>query len=264
MMKQLLIALILSTLLAALAFRRRALTGPGLALAWVCALVITYCGGVPAFLALAATFVFTIAAGKLSRGVRETVEKRIHAHRGPRNILQVFCNVFVGALMLLLRRLTKNDAYLWAYAGAMAASLSDSLASELGVLSKAPPRDILSGKVMEKGLSGAVSPLGLCCSLLGALLIAAVCAPFWGGWAMLLSVTVAGFLAALADSVLGSCAQSKYRCTVCGTLMEKPVCCFRPAQLERGFAYMTNDAVNLLNNLVGALAALGAYALFTA
>ena len=262
-MHPILLSLILSTLLAALALWRKALTLLGLALAWVCALVITYCGGAVGFAALAATFVFTILAGKLSRRVRETVEKRIHAHRGPRNILQVFCNVFVGALMLLLRRLSGNDGFLWAYAGAMAASLSDSLASELGVLSRRQPRDILSGRIAEKGLSGAVSPLGLLCSALGALLIAALCAPFWGSWGMLLSVTAAGFLAALADSVLGSCAQAKYRCTVCGTLMEKPVCCSRPARLERGFAYMTNDAVNFLNNLVGALIALGAHALFS-
>jgi len=258
-MNPIVLSLILSTLLAILALWRRALTGPGLALAWVCSLVITYCGGVPCFLALAATFICTVAAGKLSRGVRETVEKRIHARRGPRNILQIFCNVFVGTLMLLLRKTSGNDAFLWAYAGAMAASLSDSLASELGVLSHAPPRDILTGKVLEKGLSGAVSPLGLLCSVLGALIVAAVCAAFRGDLFMLLSVTAAGFFAALLDSVLGSCAQSKYRCTVCGTLMEKPVCCSRPARLERGLAYMTNDAVNLLNNVAGAAAALGAY-----
>ena len=258
-MNPILTSFILATLLAALALWRKALTLPGLALAWVCALVITYCGGAVGFAALAATFVFTIAAGKLSRDVRERVEKRIHAHRGPRNILQIFCNVFLGALMLLLRQTSKNDCFLWAYAGAMAASLSDSLASELGVLSRRPPRDILSGKIAEKGLSGAVSPLGLLCSLLGSVIIAAVCAPFWGGWGMFLSVAAAGFLAALFDSVLGSCAQAKYRCTVCGTLMEKPVCCYRPARLVKGFAYMTNDAVNLLNNAFGALVALGCY-----
>ena len=48
---------------------------------------------------------------------------------------------------------------------------------------------------------------------------------------------------------------------VCGVLTEKPAHCGVPGTAERGVRWMTNDAVNLCNNLLGALAALGLYAL---
>ena len=262
-LKQILLSLAAAAALAGLAAWRRALTKAGLLLAALLAVVIGVCGGVSGFLALAATFIFTIAAGKISGARRERVEKQLHAKTGARDAVQVFCNVFTGALALLLWRLTAYRGFLWAYGGAMAASLADSMASELGVLSKRSPRDILTLRPVQAGLSGGVTPLGFGMSLLGAALLALVLAlPKDGpGFGSFLDVTAAGFFAALCDSALGSGVQVKYRCAVCGVLTEKPAHCGVPGTAERGVRWMTNDAVNLCNNLLGALAALGLYAL---
>ncbi len=251
-------ALIPPALLAALAWWRKALTPSGLALAWALAVVICLCGGLGAFWVLAAVFVFTIAAGKLSKRIREPIEALLHAKGGRRDAVQIFCNVFTGAGMLLLRTLTGRDGFLWAYGGAMAASLADSMASELGVLSRRPPRDILTLRVAEKGLSGAVSCLGLAASALGAAIAAALCFAAWGGEqgaGLFFAVLCAGFLAALADSVLGAALQAKYRCPVCRRLTERRNHCDVQGTLERGLALITNDTVNLCNNLIGALSA---------
>lgn len=249
--------------LAGVALWKKALTPGGLALATCLALVICFCGGVSGYLALAATFVFTVAAGKLSGAKRERVEKKLHAKTGPRDAAQIFCNVFVGTVCLALWRFTGCRGLLWAYGGAMAASLADSMASELGVLSKRPPRDILTLKPVAAGLSGGVTALGFGMSALGAALVALVYAlPADGpGFAAFLDVTAAGVFAAVCDSALGSGVQVKYRCGVCGALTEKPVHCGVPGAAERGVRWMTNDAVNLCNNLLGALAALALYAL---
>ena len=242
-------------LLAGLAAWRRALTPGGLALAGVLAVVIRLCGGMPAFWVLAAVFVFTILSGRVSRRVREPIEARLHAKTGRRDAVQIFCNVFTGALALVLWRGTGFPCFLWAYGGAMAASLADSMASELGVLSCRPPRDILTLRPAERGLSGAVSPLGLGASGLGAAIVAALCALAWGrqeGPDLFPGVLGAGFLAALGDSALGSGVQAKYRCAVCGSMTERSAHCGRPAPLVGGKPWMTNDAVNLCNNLLGA------------
>ena len=261
--KQLLLALALSGALAGLAAWRKALTPGGLALAGALALVICFCGGLAGYLALAATFVFTIAAGKLSGARRERVEKRLHAKIGRRDAVQIFCNVFTGAAMLMLWRVTAYRGFLWAYGGAMAASLADSMASELGVLSRRAPRDILTWKPVQAGLSGGVTALGFAMSALGAALVALCFSlPADGpGFACFLDVTAAGFFAAVCDSALGSGVQVKYRCGVCGALTEKPVHCSVPGAPERGVRWMTNDTVNFCNNLLGALAALGLFAL---
>ena len=62
---RLLLTLLAASALAGLALWRKALTRGGLILAWALALVICFCGGLSGYLALVATFVFTIAAGKL-------------------------------------------------------------------------------------------------------------------------------------------------------------------------------------------------------
>lgn len=249
-----------STLLAVFALWKKALTVPAAILAWALALLITACGWLNAFWVLAAVFLCTLLAGKLSGAAGKAVGEKLHAKTGKRDAVQVLCNVAVGAAMMLLFDRTKQRCFLWAYGGAMAASLADSMASELGVRSTRPPRDILSWKPVEPGISGGVTLLGLGASALGALIIAGLSLRLRGAAPSILpDVAAAGFFAALCDSVLGSAVQAKYRCGVCGALTEKRCHCGVPGRVERGLPWVGNDAVNLLNNLIGALGALGLY-----
>lgn len=248
------------TILALTALCKKALRGTAVLLAWFFAVIITLCGGLWAFAALAATFVFTMLAGKLSGKTGHRISAKLHAKAGRRDAVQIFCNVFVGTLMLLLFALTGQRAFLWAYGGAMAASLADSMASELGVLSKKAPVDILSRKPVEPGMSGGVTLTGLAASLLGAIIIAAFCAPITGcGLSLIPDVAAAGFFAAVCDSIFGSAFQVKYRCPVCAALTEKKVHCDTQGQPERGNPCITNDTINFINNILGALAALFLY-----
>ncbi len=251
-MNDLILALVLSTLLAAVAGVQKALTTKGILLAWVSAVVITYCGGVAAFAVLAATFLFTVAAGALGKNHRE-FEKQIHAKTGTRDALQVFCNVGLGAVLLLVGWLLEDARFSLAYAAVMAASLADSLASELGILSKAAPVDICTLKRTQRGLSGGVSLLGLGSSFLGAALIAVVYS-LARGWSGFWFITLCGFAGALVDSICGSLLQVKYRCQTCGLITERVQHCLQPTVRVKGFSKITNDAVNLICNIfVGVL-----------
>lgn len=257
-----LLLLLPPTALAALALWKKALTPAALILAWVLAAAVTLAGGLAGFAVLAAVFLCTVAAGKLSQSRRGDLERRLHAKSGRRDAVQILCNVLVGALTMLLYARTRRAVFLWAYGGAMAASLADSLASELGVLSRRRPRDVLSLRFTEPGLSGGVTLSGLAASALGALIVAALCLLFPAAELSLLpDAAAAGFFAAFCDSVLGSAFQAKYRCPVCGALTEKPRHCGVSGQLERGFGFVTNDIVNLANNVLGALAAAALYLL---
>lgn len=253
---QILFSIALATLLSAVALWKNALTRRGLILAWALCVVIVFCGGLSCYLALASTFLFTVLAGKISGSIGREVGQALHRKTGRRDGVQVFCNVAIGSLMLALRSVTGLELFLWAFGGAMAASLGDSMASELGVLSPSAPRDICTMKPVEKGLSGGVTVLGLVCSALGAAVVAAICS--FGrsrGVAMFSAITAAGFIAALADSLMGSLAQAKYCCPVCGAVTEKPVHCGAEGNVIKGFAFINNDVVNFLNNCIGALAA---------
>lgn len=250
------LSLILSTLLAAIAIWRKAVTIPGTVLAWCLCVVLCYFGGLTDYFALAATFIFTIIAGRLSGKTRERAEKKLHAKSGSRDSAQVFCNVGTAAVMAAVYGLTRRDDFLCASGAALAASLADSLASELGILSKTPPRDICTLKKVQPGISGGVSALGLAMSALGAAMIGAICLGYGKGVVFSAVITLCGFVAALMDSALGSAVQAKYRCGICGALTEKKIHCGQPGTLEKGLGFINNDMVNFLNNVSAAILAL--------
>lgn len=254
-MNDLPLALLLSTALAALAVWRRALTLSATVLAWAFSVCITYIGGVPAFLALASTFSFTMLAGKLFPNARKRAEE-INHKSGRRDAVQIICNVFIGTVCLLIYALTENEAFFIAYGAALAASLADSMASEIGVLSKKKPVDICTLAHVPAGLSGGVTALGLFSSLLGAAIVSAVFTLTAGAGAPAFAViTAAGFLAALFDSVLGSLFQVKYRCAVCGKVTEKPLHCGQKSEITGGVRWFSNDLVNFCNNVFSAVLA---------
>jgi uncharacterized membrane protein len=83
--------------------------------------------------------------------------------------------------------------------------------------------------------------------------------------AVMLPVFVGGFGGALADSLLGATLQDRRWCATCARECETPVHdCGTATQRRRGFAWMTNDAVNLLATAVGAALAAASAPLFAA
>ena len=248
-------ALLLSTGLAALALWRGALTQDGTALAWLLCLAVTALGGGTAIAVLAVTLLATAAADRFA-GER-TDPTGVRRKSGSRDAARVACNVGVASGSMALFGLTGNAAFLCGFGGAMAESLADSLASKLGPLSKRPPRDICTGLPVPPGLSGGVSPLGTYAELIGAAIVAAVCAVGWHNTALLPAVLASGFLGAVFDSVLGSRAQVKYRCAVCGNATERKTHCAAATIRVSGRTWVTNDAVNLMSNLFAAMLAVG-------
>lgn len=154
-------------------------------------------------------------------------------NRGRRTAGQVLANAGVAGLLGLLAWQWPPSAPLahLMLAGSFAAATADTLASELGNVYGRRYYNILTLRPDTRGLNGVVSLEGTACGLAGTAGLAAVyCLGFgWGpafGWLL-----VAGTAGNLADSVLG-------------------------ATLERR-GYLSNNAVNFLNTLTGALVAGG-------
>jgi uncharacterized membrane protein len=154
-----------------------------------------------------------------------------------------------------------------AFVGASATLAADRWATLLGMLSKQPPRSLITRRRVAAGTPGAASLLGSVAALNAAWLVGLV-AMFLlaaqaalednGAWSrglrwLPLCGALGGLAGSLVDSFLGATAQALYYCEACDAYSETPVHeCGRRAAPVRGWPWLTNDGVNLASTVVGA------------
>jgi uncharacterized protein (TIGR00297 family) len=191
---------------------------------------------------------------KLSQNTVNTEDKK------GRNAGQVFANGGVGILAAAGYLWTQDAVWYIIFAGAMATAAADTWASEIGVLSKKKPFHLKEWRYTEPGLSGAVSVLGIMAAISGALFISIsfhLLNPF--SVLLVFILMTAGFLGNLADSFIGAWFEQRYRCEVCKWETEAAIHCDRKTVRIFGLPWVTNDLVNFISTLIGALLAGGLY-----
>lgn len=134
---------------------------------------------------------------------------------------------------------------------ALAEQFSDSMASDIGSITKKKNIDIITLKPVEKGLSGGVSLLGTLCACIGAFGILLI--PY--AFSMLrtgeyVTLALLAFAGAMIDSVLGSLLQALYLCPECGEKTELPEHCNRKTTHIKGLRIIDNVSVNLISGLI--------------
>ncbi|WP_213526696.1 DUF92 domain-containing protein [Paenibacillus sp. J31TS4] len=248
-------------LVAGAAYWKRSLSLSGAAAAILMGTVYYGAGNVFWFGTLLLFFISSSLLSKLGKRRKADLELS-YAKTGRRDAGQVFANGGIGMLLVLLHAAYPAEAWALLFLGVMATVTADTWATELGSLSRRPPRSVLTGKRLPPGTSGGVSWLGSAAAAAGGLLIGA------GGWLLAqgagleadgLAYSAAGLVGGLsgafADSFLGVTVQRMNRCRVCGRLVEVGEHCGQPASRAGGFAWMSNDLVNLSSSLIGGAAA---------
>lgn len=203
----------------------------------------------------AVLFAFFIPSTLLSRAGRQAKRRLVDTGKhGARDARQVLANGGIAAVCAVLAAASRQPALAAAFAGAFAAASADTWGTEIGTLAKAAPRSILTLRRIPAGLSGGVTPLGTLAEVAGAFTVAIVA---WkAGVAGVLAIGAGGCAGALADSLLGACAQQLRYCRTCERPCETdPHVCGAPTVRIRGWEWMTNDAVNALATLTGAATA---------
>lgn len=164
-----------------------------------------------------------------------SVLTRVHAgrkshpeHRRGRSADQVLANGSVAALFAIWHGVSSSVWIATAFAGAIAAATADTWATEIGLLSKSPPRLVMTKRVVSPGTSGGVTWLGTIGGVAGSALIAGagmawLDTPLAGVW-------LAGFLGMALDSIMGEL-------------------------LERKLHVLDNNGVNLIATTAGAVLA---------
>jgi len=261
----------LSLVIGLLGYKRGALSGSGVAGALITGTLMFGLGGWEWGTCLIVFFVSSSAFSFYrAREKQALAEKFAKGHR--RDLGQALANGGLAALLAVLSQLFPpsqggyGGVWFLACAGAMAAVNADTWATELGVLSRRPPRLITTNRPVEVGTSGGVTWLGIVASLGGALLIGLFgglgLAVLRQGWAqaatVLVAATVGGVAGSLCDSLLGATVQAIYWCGACGKETERRVHrCGAETRLQRGWHWLDNDLVNLVASAVGALVAAG-------
>ncbi|WP_018133401.1 DUF92 domain-containing protein [Effusibacillus pohliae] len=260
-----------STLIAGIAYRKRSLSLSGVLSAIAVGTTLYWLGSLAWFGTLIAFFISSSLLTKWKQKAKETAESG-YEKSGRRDAGQVLANGGIGVLLCLFNSLFPHPVWWNAFVGVMASVNADTWATEIGGLSQAVPRSILTGKKVPPGTSGGVSPLGLAATAAGGLFIGGSAwlllqlVPSQIGsriptgsavdWFHLLLIGgIAGTFGSLTDSLLGARWQVMYQCGCCGKEVERRMHCGHPTLHVRGFRNLNNDMVNFLSSIAGALVA---------
>lgn len=239
-----LIAAGLNSLLLAIAWLapKKLLTPAGYLHAWVLGVVIWGCLGWQGYTVVMVYFLVGSGVTRIGQAKKEAAgiaEKRSGA-RGPENVWGSAATATLCALGIALLQLNPSDqSSLWVallvlgYVASFSTKLSDTAASEVGKAYGQRTFLITTLKPVPPGTEGAVSLEGTLAGVVASLAIALV------GWGLGL-ITGAG---------IGICLLAAFIATNLESLIG--------ATLQSRWDWFTNELVNVINTLLGALIAVG-------
>ena len=205
MSTQLLLAIPITVLFAALAYALGMVSRGGAVGGVVVGALIYACLGPQGFAVLALFVAGGSALTRLGYG-RKSRSGTAQEHRGRRSAKNALANCSVAVLCALLASLTGNGAFAAAFVAALGAAFADTAESEVGQLSGQRPRLVTTLRRVQPGTDGAVSLpgtlAGIGATTLTATLGFALGLVGSGGAAVL--VALAAFLGTAADSIIGA------------------------------------------------------------
>lgn len=254
---EIIIGLISSTIIALVAYKKKSLNKSGMIAAIILGTAIFSLGGSIPFTLMLVFFISSSIISKIGKNKKKGLDK-IHEKSDARDFVQVIANGGVAVICLFLFQKTKDIRFFIASAVSFAAANSDTWASEIGVLSKGKTISIITGKKIEKGVSGGISLLGTVSAFLGATVIGIAYTTIYillvgydkKSLIILFIIIILGFLGSIVDSILGITIQGQYIDDIEGNITEKKFNGRKENRLISGFRFINNDVVNILSNFI--------------
>lgn len=256
------VGLLGSLMMAGAAYRLKSLSVSGFITALVMGTLMYGLGGLVWSGTLIAFFISSSLLSKFKQRRKETIESS-YEKSGRRDAGQVLANGGLGLVLCILNAISPAEGWFILFIGVMATVNADTWATEIGSLSKAEPRSILTGRKVPKGTSGGVSTLGTCATIGGGLFIGIAAELLLGGESeslivgarLIIIAGIAGWAGSLTDSLLGAKWQVMYECSECRRQIEKQNHCGTKSLQVRGYHWMGNDIVNASSSFVGGVVA---------
>jgi uncharacterized protein (TIGR00297 family) len=214
---------------------KKLLTPAGFFHAWILGVIVWATLSWPGYGVVVFYFLTGSAVTKIGLAEKEAAgiaEKRSGA-RGPENVWGSALVAALCALGTLVLPQSFHDLLLLGYVASFSTKLSDTFASEIGKAFGKRTFLITTLKPVPRGTEGAVSLEGTLAGVVGSVAIALL-----------------GELVGLISPMgIGICILAAFIATNCESVIG--------AALQHRFTWLTNELVNVLNTLIGAIAAIG-------
>jgi len=253
---EIILGLLIISIMSILAFRLQYLDRGGVIAGIVIGSIILIGFGWSALILMMVFFTFSTFSTRLRYSYKRKLGfgQEKGGKRGWRNTL---ANGGIAASSALANLFLGGEIFFAFFLGAMATSMADTLATEIGLLSRSRPRLITNlRKKVGAGTSGGISLLGELMVISGSLLIGILVVflefssiPLF----TIISLTLlGGLIGSHVDSILGATIQSMNRCIICGVITENNIHHNKPTESFKGLRMIENNAVNFLSTIAGA------------
>ncbi len=251
------------SILSIVAYRLRYLDRDGAVAGIMVGSIILIGLGWPALIIMMVFFTFSTFSTRLKYSYKRQLGfgQEKGGKRGWRNTL---ANGGIAASSALADLFFGGQIFFAAFLGAIATSMADTLATEIGLLSRSRPRLITNlRKKVGAGTSGGISLLGELMVIIGSLLIGILAVFFEFSsipiFTVILIALSGGIIGSHVDSILGATIQSMNRCIVCGAITESNNHHNKLTESFKGFRIIENNTVNFLSTLTGASVAVSIF-----
>lgn len=245
----------------------RALTPGGVIASIFIGTVIFGTGGISWAIPLIFFFISSSVLSKHNYSQKYSI--KVQFQKGDtRDFFQVLANGGIPLFCGLIIWIQPDYEFLWTagFTGALCTATADTWSTEIGVLSKTPPRLITTGTVVPPGTSGGLSFTGTIAGTVGAISTGVIS---WAGiiyfQSALLSdmyppvffctaaAIIGGITGNFLDSLLGATIQAQFYCSTCQTYTECSVHhCGSLSTHVSGISWIHNDLINFISIGAGA------------
>lgn len=249
------IAPILATpLIIAIALEKKVLTPLGVTAALLLDAAASVAFGNLGFLILITFLVLSVISDKIKKhklGEIESIKrgKRVRAVSKPRNEIQVLANGGAALVCAIAYIIFPRPAFALAFVVVMAEALADTVSSGLGVFAY-ETYDIFRLKKCDMGVSGGVSVIGSIAAVISSAVIPTLA--FLCGLIKPIYIPICigtALLGCLADTLIGSLLQEKYKCQKCGCVTDSKTHCKLDTVKISGFSVIDNNVTNFVSNV---------------
>lgn len=156
-----------------------------------------------------------------SMATRYKIDKKKVYHKKGRTLNNLLSNLLIAIIFSFMYLAYPNQIFYLAFLCSLACASADTLASEIGQLSRKNPRLITTFEEVKTGTEGGVSLLGSLFGLLGAFLVSLPAYPL--GAYLFSMIVLIGFIGCNVDSLIGARIELRGKCTnettnLCATL----------------------------------------------